>query len=238
MLCSVKNGLFRFKVDLHRLLFHEEKVDLSLLEQPFTLEEVKKAVFDLGSDKAPGPDGFPMLFFKTYWEIVKVEVLHLCEDFFSGKANLERINWASIALIPKSSSPATLNDYRPISLINSSLKIISKILATHLSSVMDKLVDNVQSAFLKRRCILDNIARAEELLFSIHKRRLDGHVLKVDFAKAFNSVDWDFLVDLLKVRGFGTRWIGWVILLLSTSKASILINGSPKGYVRYQRGLR
>ncbi|XP_039145636.1 uncharacterized protein LOC120282866 [Dioscorea cayenensis subsp. rotundata] len=229
---------FRFKVDLNRLLTNKARVDLSQLERPFTIEEVKKAVFDLGSDKAPGPDGFPLLFFKSYWETVKVEVLKMCEDFYDGRANLERINWASIVLIPKISSPVSPGDYRPISLINSSLKIISKILASRLSTVMASLVDHSQSAFLKGRCILDNIATAEELLFSIHKRKMDDHVLKVDFAKAFDSVDWEFLLELLKARGFGTKWIGWICNLLSMSKASILINGSPRGYVRYQRGLR
>ncbi|XP_039118945.1 uncharacterized protein LOC120255125, partial [Dioscorea cayenensis subsp. rotundata] len=229
---------FRFKADLNRLLRNKARVDLSHLERPFSMEEVKKAVFDLGSDKAPGPDGFPMMFFKIFWEIIKVEVLKLCEDFYSGEANLERINWASIVLIPKVSSPASPGDYRPISLINSSLKIISKILATRLGTVMDSLVDHAQSAFLQGRCILDNIATAEELLFSIQKRNLNGHVLKVDFAKAFDSVDWDFMFDLLRARGFGSRWIGWIHNLLRSSKASILINESPTGYVRYQRGLR
>ncbi|XP_039120313.1 uncharacterized protein LOC120256691 [Dioscorea cayenensis subsp. rotundata] len=81
---------FRFKADLNRLLRNKARVDLSHLERPFSMEEVKKAVFDLGSDKAPGPDGFPMMFFKIFWEIVKVEVLKLCEDFYSGEANLER----------------------------------------------------------------------------------------------------------------------------------------------------
>ncbi|XP_039120541.1 uncharacterized protein LOC120256947 [Dioscorea cayenensis subsp. rotundata] len=79
---------------------------------------------------------------------------------------------------------------------------------------------------------------AEEAIFSIHKRRMNGHILKVDFAKAFDSVDWDFLLELLKVRGFGPKWLGWISSILNTSKASILINGSPSGYVRYQRGLR
>lgn len=123
------------------------------------------------------------------WEIVKGEIMHLCEDFFAGKVNLERINWACIALIPKVFSPASPRDFRPISLINSSLKIISKILASRLSTVMDSLVDHAQSAFLKGRCILDNIASAEEAIFSIHKRRLNGYILKVDFSKAFDSVD-------------------------------------------------
>lgn len=113
----------------------------------------------------------------------------MCEDFYFGRANLEHINWANIVLIPKIDAPESPGDYRPISLINSSLKILSKLLANHLSKVMKDLVDPDQSAFLKRRCILDNIATAEELLFSIHKRRLSGHILKVDFAKAFDLVD-------------------------------------------------
>ncbi|XP_039130342.1 uncharacterized protein LOC120266746 [Dioscorea cayenensis subsp. rotundata] len=229
---------FRFKVDLDNLFKNKASVDLSFLELPFTIEEVKRAVFDLGSDKAPGPDGFPMSFFKTFWETVKGEIWQLCEDFYTGKANLERINWASIVLIPKVLCPSSPGDYRPISLINSSLKVISKILASRLSMVMDSLVDHAQSAFLKGRCILDNIAMTEEAIFSIHKRRLMGHILKVDFAKAFDSVDWDFLLELLKARGFGPKWLGWISSILGSSKATILINGSPSGYVRYQRGLR
>lgn len=81
-------------------------------------------------------------------------------------------------------------DYHLISLINSSLKIISKLLTTGLIKVMNGLVDNVQLAFLKGRCVQDNIAIVEELIFSIHKLRLQGHILKVDFAKAFDTVDW------------------------------------------------
>ncbi|XP_039136364.1 uncharacterized protein LOC120273726 [Dioscorea cayenensis subsp. rotundata] len=229
---------FRFKVDLHNLLMNKAPVDLSFLERPFSLEEVKRVVFDLGSDKAPGPDGFPIFFFKTFWEIVKGEIWKLCDDFFAGKANLECINWACIVLIPKVMSPSSPGVYRPISLINSALKIISKILASRLSTVIDSLVDHAQSAFLKGRCILDNIAMAEETIFSIHQRRLNGHILKVDFAKAFDSVDRDFLLELLEVKGFGPKWIGWISSILISSKASILINGSPSGYVRYQRGLR
>lgn len=146
---------------------------------------------------------------------------------------MERINWANIVLIPKIDSPESPSNYRPISLINASLKIISKLLAARLSNMINSLVDAEQSAFLKGRCILDNIATAEELIFSIHRRKLPGHILKVDFSKAFDLVDWEFLFDLLKARGFGERWIGWIICILSSSKASILINGSPDSYVRY-----
>lgn len=151
-----------------------------------------------------------------------------------GGANLERINWASIALIPKVATPGGPGDYRPISLINSSLKILSKLLASLLSPVMNSLVDSNQSAFMKGRCILHNIAIAEELIFFLHKKRLPGHILKVDFAKAFDLVDWDFRFDLLSARSFGDRWVGWIKSILSSLKASILVNGSPNGYTRYQ----
>lgn len=131
----------------------------------------------------------------------------------------------------------SLGDFRPISLIISLLKIISKLLAANLSKVMNLLVDNEQSAFLKGWCILNNIATAEELIFSIHKRRLLGHILKVDFNKAFDRVDWDFLLDLLKAKGFKERWIGWIKCILLSSKVPILVNGSRNGYVRYKSGL-
>lgn len=132
----------------------------------------------------------------------------------------------------------SMGDYRPISLINSSLKIISKLLANRLRRVIDSLVDTTQSAFLKGRCILDNIATAEKLILSIHNRRLPGYILKVDFAKAFDLVDWDFMLNLLKARGFSDRWLSWIRNILFTSKSNILINGTPMGYIRYQQGLR
>lgn len=170
--------------------------------------------------------------------MVKTELCVLCEDFYFERANLERINWACITLIPKVENLESPSDYRPISLINSTLKIISKVLATRLSKVLCSLVDSSQLDFIKGRCIIDNIATAEELIFSLHKRRLPGHILKVDFSKAFDLVDWDFLFDLLELRGLGGCWIGWITSLLCSSKASIIFNGSQSSYVRYRRGLR
>lgn len=94
------------------------------------------------------------------------------------------------------------------------------------TTVMNFLVEAEQLVSLKRRCILDNIAIDEELFFSIPKRRLPGHILKVKFAKAFNTVDWDFLFDHLKARGFGDKWVGWIWSIQFSLKVTILINGS------------
>lgn len=107
---------------------------------------------------------------------------------------------------------------------------------SHLGNVINELVDMSQYAFLKGSYILDNIATAKELIFSLQKRGIPGHILKVDFVKAFDIVDWDFLLDHIKDQGFGRRWMRWVHLNLSSSKVSILVNGAPNKYIHYQRG--
>lgn len=118
------------------------------------------------------------------------------------------------------------------------MKIASKVLANRLNRHIDMLVDLTQSAFIKGRCIIDNIITAQELIFFMQKHRLPGLLLKVDFAKAFDTVDWKFLLDLLRARGFSSKWTGWIDSIFSSSKASFLINGTQYRYVRYPRGLR
>lgn len=103
---------------------------------------------------------------------------------------------------------------------------------------MHDLIDITQSAFIKGRCIIDNIVAAQELIFLIQKHRLPGRILKVDFSKAFDIVDWGFLLDLLKAHGFSDRWIGWIKSILTSSKAKFLINGTQSEYVRFHKGLR
>lgn len=141
-------------------------------------------------DKAPGLDGLPILFYQKFWETIKNDIYQLCDDFYWGRANLEKINLANIALIPKIQAPEDPSHFRPISLINSSLEIISKILANRLRAKIDFLVDVTQSAFIRGLCIIDNIITAQELIHYMQKCHLSGLILKVDFAKDFDTVDW------------------------------------------------
>lgn len=89
------------------------------MDGPFTHEDSRKAVFDMKADKAPGPEGLLIFFYQKYWDVVKNDIFKLCDDFYWERANLERINCADIALIPKSHAPEDPSQYRPISLINS-----------------------------------------------------------------------------------------------------------------------
>jgi len=105
---------------------------LSHLSEPFTREEIQEAVKRMPTDKAPGPDGYNGMFIKKCWHIIKYDIYELCNDFFNGTVSLQAINSSFITLVPKCNNPTTVNDFRPISLLNSILKLITKLLADRL----------------------------------------------------------------------------------------------------------
>lgn len=95
-----------------------------------------------------------------------------------------------------------------------------------------------QTGFLKGRCISENLIFATELIQACHKRGCQTLIIKLDFAKAFDSVNWESLLKILAVRGFPDNWIGWINKLLTSSKSSVLINGIPGSWINCRRGLR
>lgn len=127
--------------------------DLSSLEAPFSRAEIDAVVKGVPSDKAPGPDGFNNNFIKACWDIIAEDFYALIEDFYHGKINLQSINSSYITLIPKKDRPTQAGDFRPISLLNISIKIITKLLANRLQKVILKLVHANQYGFIKNRSI-------------------------------------------------------------------------------------
>ncbi len=117
------------------------------LTAPFSVQEIKKAIFQLGGDKAHGSDGFSLLFFQKF-QVIKVDLKNIFGDMFDGTLDSRLIDYSHICLVPKKGAKTT-NDFRPICLINSVEKIISKILANRLEKVMDKIISPSQTAFLK-----------------------------------------------------------------------------------------
>ena len=156
---------------------------LQSLSLPFSHAEIDEAVSDLPSDKAPGPDGFNGLFIKVCWPIIKYDFYRLFEEFWSGSLNLQSINDAYITLIPKNNSPESPNDYRPISLLNSSFKLITKLLANRLQSKILSIVHANQYGFLKTRTIQDCVAWAYEYIHQVDKSDRPAVIVKLDLQK-------------------------------------------------------
>nr|GFB88417.1 RNA-directed DNA polymerase, eukaryota [Tanacetum cinerariifolium] len=149
-------------------------------------------------------------------------------ECFFDKGFLSKGNNASfIALIPKVLDAKFVNDFRPLSLIGSVYKVITKVLATRLAGVISNLVSHTQTAFIANRQILDGPFVVNELLAWCNRKKKQALMFKVDFAEAYDSVRWDYLLDVLQAFGFGSNWCKWIRGILSSSMASILINGSP-----------
>ncbi|GKD03691.1 RNA-directed DNA polymerase, eukaryota [Tanacetum coccineum] len=162
----------------------------------------------------------------------------LCAFFYSNGFCLKGINSSFIALIPKSQGANLVKDFRPISLIGSIYKIIAKLLANRLVTVLDGLVNEVQYAFIANCRILDGPFILNELIHLCKAKKKQSLIFKVDFEKAFDSVRWDFLNDILKKFGFGPRWRDWIQSCLKSSRGSILVNGSPTSEFQFYKGLK
>ncbi|KAL2226578.1 UNVERIFIED_CONTAM: putative ribonuclease H protein [Sesamum indicum] len=190
-------------------------------------------------DKAPGPDGYSSGFFKASWPIVGGEVTRAVLDFFTTGRLLKQINTTILALIPKVHSPMSVGDFRPTSCCNVLYKIIAKLIVKRLSVVLDKVISPCQAAFVPGRSIGDNIMLAQELFSGYNQSRLPPRcALKVDIRKAYNSVEWDFLVAVLELFVFPPTFIRWIEECVTTPSFSVGLNGKPHGFFSGARGLR
>jgi hypothetical protein len=169
------------------------------LSAPFSEKEVKEAIFSSYAEGAPGPDGLPFFFYQKFWYILKNDLLSMFEEFHKGGLDLYRLNFAMLTLITKIEDAVNMKNYRPISLINCRFKIFSKVLTTRLGKVSSRLVSHNQSAFIQGRYILESVVVANELVHSVHKSGQPAVILKLDYEKACDRVNWTFLFNTSKL---------------------------------------
>ena len=168
-------------------------VQRDALIRPFTVEEVYSAIAGLNGEGAPGPDGLPVFFYKEFWALVKGDVMATMEELRSPQANMERINKSYLFMLPKRQGAESVNDYRPISLSNSIYLIVAKVLANRLKEVIGELIGPFQYAFIPGRQLPDSVVMAGEILAAWKEQGTKGFMWKVDFAKAYDSLDWRYL---------------------------------------------
>ncbi|GJT61251.1 RNA-directed DNA polymerase, eukaryota, reverse transcriptase zinc-binding domain protein [Tanacetum coccineum] len=208
------------------------------LELNVSKEELKRAVWDCRTDKSPGLDGFTFGFYRRFWKIIENDVFEDVKQFFTYGDILKGCNSCFIALIPKIPDANLVKDFRPISLIGSLYKIIAKIMVNRLVGVLGDIVNEVQSAFIADRQILDGPFILNEVLQWYKLKKKQSLIFKVDFEKAYDSVRWDFLDEVLRKFGFGDKWCNWIQCCLRSSRGSIIINGSPTEEFQFFKGLK
>jgi hypothetical protein len=213
-------------------------VEGNSLTKPFSEVEVKEAVWDCDSFKSPGPDGVNFGFLKDFWDDLKGDVMRYISEFHRNGKLTKGINSTFIALIPKVESPQRLNDFRPISLVGSLYKILAKLLANRLRMVIGSVISETQTTFVKDRQILDGILIANEVVDEARRAKKELMLFKVDFEKAYDSVDWGYLDAVMGKMDFPPLWRKWIRECVCTATASVLVNGSPTDEFPLERGLR
>ncbi|MCH90684.1 RNA-directed DNA polymerase (Reverse transcriptase) [Trifolium medium] len=142
----------------------------SMLTRLPTSEEIKNALFSLNKDSAPGPDGFGAIFFQTFWSIIKLDVINAVMQFFTSGWIMPNFNSNTLVLIPKTDNADSVNDYRPIAIANFKFKLISKIIADRLASIMPAITSIQQRGFIKGRSIKDCICLTSEAINVMQNR--------------------------------------------------------------------
>jgi hypothetical protein len=171
-----------------------------LLTRLFSIEEIKNVVFSLKHNSAPGPDDIPSEFFQEFWDTIKWDLFNLFKSFHDGSLNIERLNFGTVILIPKIPNAVDIKAFRPICLLNVCYKIITKVLTNILTSCITSVINDFQYGFIKGRYIIDGVVSLHEIIHEVKRKKPSGLIFKVDFEKAYDKVNWNFLHNMMIKR--------------------------------------
>ena len=207
------------------------------LDAPVTQEEVRVAIFQMQTGKSPGLDGIPIEFYQEYWEQIKNLYMGFInkarnETFSKGK------NTSVIKIIYKKNGEIyLLTNYRPISLINVDIKILTKALANRLKYILPSIIHVSQTAVFGRK-IDQTIHTIRDLIDIANKEDEQAAFIFLDQEKAFDRVNHDFLYKTMRAFGIGEGFIQWVSKIYSNASAVLNINGFLSKQIALKRGVR
>ena len=200
-----------FTGDMIKTLDNEQKESCEGL---LTVEECKEALKNFSKNKSPGTDGLTAEFYSFFWDLLSDTMVNSFNYGFQKSKLTVSQRQSIIRLIPKKDKDLSwLKNWRPISLLNLDYKIATKALALQLKKVLPSIINDAQTGYMEGRFIGENIRLISDILHFTAQQNLEGISLFIDFEKAFDSLEWDFLLKTLDTFQFGHGFKSWVKIL-------------------------
>lgn len=212
--------------------------DKDICDDDITENECLNVLKHMKDNKAPGIDGIPVEFYKTFWPVISKFLLEVYHEAFQHQELSYSQRTAIISLIFKKGDRLLLKNYRPISLSTADYKILAFVLAARLQKVLNKIIESSQAGYIKKRFIGQNIRLIEDLIDYAENLNDDSMIFFLDFEKAFDSVEWDFIHETLIRFNFGDTFIKWVKTLYNDAQAKIKNHGWLSKNISIKRGIR
>ena len=210
------------------------------LDKPFTMNEVSNVVLkSMHQGKSPGNDGLTLGIYTLAWKFIKKPLLKsLQESVKIGELSAPQKQSVIRLIEKKDKDPALIKNWRPISLLNVDAKILAKLLADRLKSVLGDLIGPEQNAYVEGRNIHDGIRLIEQVIEYAEKRKDKAAILAIDFKKAFDSISHEYLWRVLEKMGFGPHLIHMIQTLYRNPESAIINNGKTSKYFKLGRACR
>ena len=208
------------------------------LDEDISMAEVIHALKKQKTNKSPGPDGIPVEFYKMYWHTVGEELLNVFHSGLDNRRLAHSQYLVVIKLLYKKRPREDIKNWRPVCLLNADYKLLSKVLAERIKSVLPKIIHSDQKGGVDGRYIGENIWLIEDILYEMENENSDAVILMLDMEKAFDRVEWGWLFKVLAYFNIGERFISWLMTIYQHAQCSILTNGIQSEYFPISRGIR
>lgn len=206
-----------------------------ICEGELTFEECQKVLHTFKNKKSPGNDGITIEFYKKFWPVFGPLLVQSLNESYREEELCESQKQAVLTLLDKGKDRSMLKNWRPISLLNTDVKIASKALAHRITPHLLHIIHDIQVGYVKGRNITDNIRAIEDLLTYTKQRDIPGILMCIDFREAFDTVNWKFLEATLRKFNVGPSLIQWIRTLYKGASSCVINNGTTSRYFTLRR---
>ena len=215
-----------------------DESDKLLCEGEISYKECEFAVKEMKINKSPGLDGICVEFYQTFWPILGNFLVDVFNSSYRKGKLVQSQRLSVMTLIHKKDDRDDINNYRPISLTNVDYRIIAFVLANRLQKVIGKIINQDQTAYIKGRYMGYNIRLVSDTIDYYDITNKSGMLFSLDFKKAFDSLEWNFIFKTLEAFNFGDSFINWIKTIYNSPEACIKNNGYLSETFEITRGVR